>query len=258
MRMSCRHLPSTGRRLCLTSLIIDLAIALAAPMAGARQVSSEPEIEPWLSPGTEVVLKDPNTPIRDREWLALSGDHLIFLIESVQGERLLVASRDKTQGGWLRRDQVLDLESAVNYFTREIERIPHHADAYWMRGRVWAYRAEDERALADFDRAIQLGPDQAPYHVRRAVILIRTRQFDKALADCDKAIALDPKRRGGLRAPVEHPALTRRDASVPRPTSTRPFASTPSIHRLAPSSPPPIETPARSKPVQPGCASFWL
>jgi tetratricopeptide (TPR) repeat protein len=205
MRMSFRHSPSVRLRLFLTSLIVDLAVGLGSPMAGARQVSSEPEIEPWLGPGTEVVLKDPETPIRDREWLTTNRDHLTFVIEHVEGERLLVASRDKRLCGWLRRDQVVALESAIDYFTREIDRIPHHADAYWMRGRVWAYRAEDERAIADFDQAIQLRPNQAPFYVRRALILIRRRHLDKALADCNKAIQLDPKGAGAyvLRSSVQ-------------------------------------------------------
>ncbi len=192
MRMSFRHSRSARPRLFLISLIVGLG----STMASARQVSSEPEIEPWLGPGTEVVLKDPETPIHNREWLATNRDHLTFVIEHVEGERLLVASRDKSQGGWLRRDQVVALNEAIDYFTREIDRIPHHADAYWMRGRVWAYRAEDERAIADFDQAIQLRPDHAPFYVRRALILIRRRHVDKALADCDKAIQLDPRGAG--------------------------------------------------------------
>ncbi len=189
MRMSFCHSPATCFRLFLTALIVGFG----ATMGGARQVPSEPEIEPWLGPGTVVVLKDSETPLRDREWLATSRDHLTFVIEHVEGERLLVASRDQSQGGWLRRDQVVALDEAIDYFTREIDRIPHHADAYWMRGRVWAYRAEDDRAIADFDQAIQLQPHQARFYVRRALVLVRRRHLDKALADCDKAIQLDPQ-----------------------------------------------------------------
>ena len=181
----------------LTSLIVLLNVALVASMTLAvAQPESEEDIEPWLAPGTEVVLKASDVPLREGEWLSLSRDHLTFSIEKVSGERLLLASRDKTQCGWMLREYVVPLEGAVNYFSREIERIPHHADAYWMRGRVWAYRSEDERAIADFDQAIQLRPDQAHFYARRALILMRGRHFDKAMADCDKAIQLDPKSAG--------------------------------------------------------------
>ena len=255
MRMSLD--PVTGQR---TLDLFDLSDRKPSHRIGLadgehRQDPSEPEIEPWLAPGTEVVLKDPETLIRDREWLAPCRDHLTFRIETVQGERLLVVAHDKTQGGWLRRDQVVALESAIDYFTREIDRIPHHADAYWMRGRVWAYRGEDQRAIADFDQAIQFRPNQAPYYLRCRLVLIRTRHLDQALGDCDKAIELDPKA-GGLRASFENPALARRDPSEPRPTSTRPSASTLSSHRISLLQPR-SKTSANSTPAWRGHTSSW-
>ncbi len=180
------------------ALIIALinAVPIASMTLAAAQQESDGELEPWLAPGTEVVLKASDIPLRDGEWLTLSRDHLTFTIEKVSGERLLLASHDKTQCGWMLREYVVPLEGAVDYFSREIARIPHHADAYWMRGRVWAYRSEDDRAIADFDRAIELKPDQAHYHARRALILLRGRHLDRALGDCDKAIRLDPKAAG--------------------------------------------------------------
>jgi tetratricopeptide (TPR) repeat protein len=189
----------------LTSLIVLLNVALFGPMAIAATWQEPSEsVEPWLAPGSEVVLKGPDIPLRDGEWLALSRDHLTFTIEKVSGKRLLLASHDKSQCGWMLREYVLPLDQAVEYFSREIERIPHDADAYWMRGRIWAYRSEDERAIADFDRAIELRPDQAHYYARRALILMRRRHFDKAHADCNKAIQLDPKSSGAylLRASI--------------------------------------------------------
>ncbi|MGP0066258.1 MAG: tetratricopeptide repeat protein [Isosphaeraceae bacterium] len=174
-----------------------LLLLIAAPIANATsQQESDDAIEPWLAPGTQVVLKASDIPLRDGEWLSLSRDHLTFSIEKVSGERLLLASHDKSHCGWMLREYVVPLDGAIDYFSREIDRIPHHADAYWMRGRVWAYRSEDERAIADFNRAIELRPDQAPYYARRALILMRSRHLDKALADCDKAIQLDPKAAG--------------------------------------------------------------
>jgi tetratricopeptide (TPR) repeat protein len=188
----------------LTSLVIVLNAALVAPMTLAATQQESEEIEPWLAPGTEVVLKESEIPLRDGEWLAPSRDHLTFSIEKVSGERLLLASHDKTQCGWILRELVVPLAGAVDYFSREIARIPHHADAYWMRGRVWAYRSEYVRAIADFDQAIQLRPDQAQFYARRALILMRERHLDRALADCDKAIRLDPKAAGAyvLRASI--------------------------------------------------------
>ena len=91
-------------------LLIGAASVPMSHAANTQQESAE-EIEPWLAPGTEVVLKGSDIPLRDGEWLALSRDHLTFSIEKVSGERLLVASRDKTQCGWILREYVVPLEA---------------------------------------------------------------------------------------------------------------------------------------------------
>jgi tetratricopeptide (TPR) repeat protein len=164
-------------------------ILLVMPHFGAAQSASEP----WLPVGTEIVLKDCDTPLRDQGWLSPSPEQITFVIEAVEGERLLVVSPDKSRHGWLRRDQVVPLDRSIAYFSREIARSPSNGDAYWMRGRLRAYQAEDNLAIADLDQAIQLKPDQARFYVRRSRLLIRSRQLDRALADCDRAIERDPQ-----------------------------------------------------------------
>jgi tetratricopeptide (TPR) repeat protein len=175
-------------------LLSGLLLAQAAP--GAPQQAAEPEIERWLPPGTAIVLKESDTPLQDQDWLSPRRDQLVFVIESVSGDRLLVVSHDKSCRGWLRRDQVVPLDQAIGYFSQEIGRSPHNGDAYWMRGRLWAYRGDDDRAIADLDQAIQFVPDQARFYLRRGLLLIQNHHFDRALADCDKAIQLDPKATG--------------------------------------------------------------
>ena len=91
------------RRVC-RGLIVFLNVCLVSSSGrGASQQVPEPEIEPWLSPGTEVVFKESDTALIAGDWLAPSQDHLSFVIESVQGERLLLASHDKSRRGWVRR-----------------------------------------------------------------------------------------------------------------------------------------------------------
>jgi len=148
----------------LTLLILLLyGFLVARAASGAPQQAAEPEIERWLSPGTAIVLKESGTPLRDQDWLAPSRDQPTFVIDSVSGDRLLVVSPDQSCRGWLRRDQVVPLDQAIAYFSQEIGRSPHNGDAYWMRGRLWAYRGDDDRAIADLDQAIRLVPDQARF-----------------------------------------------------------------------------------------------
>jgi tetratricopeptide (TPR) repeat protein len=174
-----------------------LIVALVClPTRAASPQASESDIEPWLPPGTEIVFKESDTALLAGDWLVPSPGSLSFLIEAVQGERLLVASHDKSRRGWVRRDQVIPYDQALEYFTREIARSPHNDDAYWMRARLWASRGADERAIADLDQAIQVQPARAPYYLQRSLLQLRRQQLNAALADSDKAIQLDSKSSG--------------------------------------------------------------
>ena len=200
----------------VTAFLIVVVASTARPTIGMAQDFPEPEVEPYLAPGTEVVLKDPNIPLRTGEWLALSRDHLVFDIVAVRGEQLLLAPQhDKDHRGWVQRWQVVALDGAIDFFSREIARSPNNDEAFWMRARVWAYRSADERAIADLDRAIDIKPDRAEYYARRGLLHLRSRALDRAMADGNKAIALDPTATGPriLRAAV---AMARGDVEVAR------------------------------------------
>ncbi len=203
----------------------------------ATQQESQEEIEPWLAPGTEVVLKASDIPLRDGEWLALSRDHLTFSIEKVSGERLLLASHDKTQCGWMLREYVVPLEGAVDYFSREIARTPHLADAYWMRGRVWAYRSEDEPR----DRRLRSG-DPAPARPGPILRPPRPRPHEAAaLRQGARGLRQGHPARSeggrGVYTPFQHPPLERRARARTSPTWTGRLASTPSSRRTRRSRP---------------------
>ncbi len=200
----------------MTALLVVVAASAAPPTIGMAQDVPEIEIERYLAPGTEVVLKDPKIPMRGGDWLALSRDHLVFAVEAVREERLLLVSpHQKDRRGWVERWQVVALDDAIDFFSREIDRSPHNDEAFWMRARLWAYRSAEERAIADLDRAIDIKPDRAEYYAKRGLLHLRNRALDRAMADSDKAIALDPSAPGHrvLRAAV---AMARGDAEIAR------------------------------------------
>ena len=95
--------------------------------------------------GTEVVLKASDTPLFDEGTLVPTQDHLAFLVERVESDRVLVLSRDKSVRGWLVPSQVVPLAHArIDHFTQALANDPRNTDLLWMRGRVYAYQDEHE------------------------------------------------------------------------------------------------------------------
>jgi tetratricopeptide (TPR) repeat protein len=71
---------------------------------------------------------------------------------------------------------------------------PKDAEAYLGRGVAYAWKKDDDKAIADYNEALRLDPQNADGYIDRGCAFYRKRQDDKALADFDKAIALNPER----------------------------------------------------------------
>jgi tetratricopeptide (TPR) repeat protein len=158
---------------------------------GNQSRAAAGELPPGVAVGSEVVLKTPGTPLYDVGHWVPSQDHLTFVVERAQGDRLLVVSRDKTVRGWLPEEQVVPLDDADDYFTQVLERDRRNIDAYWMRARLRLYRNDPDRALVDLAYALHRHPDEARLYVTRALALLKKGEFGLAIADCDQAIQLD-------------------------------------------------------------------
>ncbi len=146
-----------------------------------------------LAAGAEVVLKSFRTPLDDDGKPVLSSGQETFWIERIEGERVRISLRDKSRRGWVRRDQVVPMDQAVDFFTAEIARNAKNTDALWSRAGLWIKRKDDDHALADYDQLIRLLPDYAAFHVDRGGILLRKRRLDQALADLNEANRLAPR-----------------------------------------------------------------
>jgi predicted Zn-dependent protease with MMP-like domain/predicted Zn-dependent protease len=59
------------------------------------------------------------------------------------------------------------LDDAEKAVAQAIDRDPRCADAYWLRGRILTYRADDKAADKAFDRAVALDPERftAPFRI---------------------------------------------------------------------------------------------
>lgn len=128
---------------------------------------------------------------------------------------------------WVKKDNLVPLEQAAQYYTEHIRRNPHSVWAYDMRGSTyrdqgdfdravkdfsmvikfapkdaWGYvargscreaRGELEGALKDYAVAIKLAPKSPVPYIYRAVVWGERNDFDKARDDYDEAIRLDPQ-----------------------------------------------------------------
>jgi len=168
-----------------------LLLGIASPLAAGAGEDPKPAAGS-LAPGAEVVLKSADYALND-QGRAISGqDHLTFVIERNEEGRILVVSRDKIIRGWLHADQVVPLNQANDFFSLVVKSDSGNADAYWMRGRLWFYQHDDERALANLNLAIRLEPDQARFYLSRSLVFLRTKRLDRAIEDGEMVIHLDP------------------------------------------------------------------
>ena len=142
--------------------LIDKAIASAVQLQ--RQEKIEEAIEQWRSIAT--VAGEEDRPLQARAWFSI---------------------------GYLRSvGEGIDLEAAMDAYTKAIELNPTDADAYNNRGNAKDALGQHDAAVADLDRAIELNPTDADAYNNRGVVKRALGQHDAAVADYDRAIELNP------------------------------------------------------------------
>lgn len=77
--------------------------------------------------------------------------------------------------------------------TRDIERDPQCAAAYFERGKAYRALEKLDEAIQDYQRAVELVPDCAEYHVRLAGPYYARGDFDRVIAILSEAIRLDSR-----------------------------------------------------------------
>ena len=78
-----------------------------------------------------------------------------WTVQDVDGEWLLVGER---KNGWVRRNQVVTIDEAPDYYTQFTKRSPHEAWAYAMRAISLGLNGDLNSAIADFGEVIRLKP----------------------------------------------------------------------------------------------------
>jgi Flp pilus assembly protein TadD len=91
--------------------------------------------------------------------------------------------------GWVKKTDLVPLENAVAFFSRQVELKPDDFGALNRRASAWRFRGEYDAALKDMDAAIRVSSDAAGYN-NRGLIWHAKRDYERAIADFSKAIEL--------------------------------------------------------------------
>jgi len=116
-----------------------------------------------------------------------------YTIEQVNGQWLWLVAEGSSVKGWAPAANVILIDRAIDYITRQIDANPGDWAKYVWRANVWLELKEFDIAIADYNEAIRLNPGsagvahQGPGRAWRA-----KKDYDKAIADYNEAIRLDP------------------------------------------------------------------
>ena len=145
-----------------TASLIDKAIASAVQLQ--QQGNIEEAIEKWRSIAN--VVGEEDHELEARAWFSI---------------------------GYLRSvGEGIDLEAAIDAYTKAIELNPADAVAYYNRGNAKHDLDRLEEAIADYDRAIELNPANAVAYTNRGGAKAGLGRREEAIADYDRAIELNP------------------------------------------------------------------
>jgi tetratricopeptide (TPR) repeat protein len=91
------------------------------------------------------------------------------------------------------RDNFKDEKLAASLSAKAIEAIDRAlSEDYFKRGRAYASKGEDDKAIADYTESIRLDPSFSWPYNNRATMYSKKGEKDKELADLNEAIRLDP------------------------------------------------------------------
>lgn len=115
-----------------------------------------------------------------------------FVVKEVDKGRLFVQAEGAGDEYWVRAEDVVSLDDAISFFSREIQSRPRDYWGYQMRSACWSALGESDRALVDINRALLLCPEAGNLYNDRGLVWSSMGECAKAIADFDKALRLTP------------------------------------------------------------------
>lgn len=74
-------------------------------------------------------------------------------------------------------------EDAISIFSKVIDKLPDHPEAYHLRAAAYSELKEYEKAIVDCAKAIELNPYSRDYYSLRADIYLKCNKCDEAWED---------------------------------------------------------------------------
>jgi tetratricopeptide (TPR) repeat protein len=116
----------------------------------------------------------------------------VYRVERIEGRLLWLEAEGAHVAGWAPAADVVAVENAVEFFTRESQARRDDPFPFLMRATVWHDKRDLAHALADYTEAIRLDPQNAALRCNRGHAYRESNEPDKAIADFDEAIRLEP------------------------------------------------------------------
>ncbi|HEV3164811.1 MAG TPA: tetratricopeptide repeat protein [Isosphaeraceae bacterium] len=158
--------------------------ALALTCQGGTQA-----VAGWV--GQRVVEKSADTTLVINHQVVARGNvHRIYRVEHTSGDWLWITSGGIS--GWVRSNDVIPFEQAIDFFTYEIRSNPS-AWAFCARGIIWDDRQEFDIAIADFNDALRLDPSDPLAYLNRGIAWSNKHDFDRAISDFNEALRFSPR-----------------------------------------------------------------
>jgi tetratricopeptide (TPR) repeat protein len=145
----------------------------------------------WV--GRRCLAKSPTVLVYDGSQAVGTAKDLdpVFQVVQIEGSWLSVHGAAIT--GWIRLDDVVPLDDALEFFNDLIRREPDNLAAYTARGIVLKERGDYDQAIADHSHVMQHDPKPSAAYLNRGNAWAGKGEHDKALADYAEAIRLDPQ-----------------------------------------------------------------
>ena len=173
------------------SLVMWRPVSLLAVILWASSAFSKDD-SPWIG---KRVLTLPGVHLRMGSQIVENPNRrfLLYIVERTDGRWLKIFNENVGVRGWVKVEDVVPIDQAIDHFTARIRAKPKDASHYVNRGIVWHIRGELDIAIADFSEAIRLKPDLASAYFHLGVSWNQKKEFKKAIENYDKAIRLAPQ-----------------------------------------------------------------
>ena len=125
---------------------------------------------------------------------ALDADGVlrIYSVDRIDGGRVRITSEGMSF--WIDPSQIVLLDEAIEFYSREIRSNPNNAAAYHHRALVLSsWKGDFEKAIDDYTEAIRLEPRHGPTYHNRGQTWAKLEDYHSAIADYDEAIQLGQK-----------------------------------------------------------------